>query len=61
MIVIKIRGSYSEGRKIVRLGNEVVIFENAFRVVQGWSYEKLCKSNKEPLKIYKKNTHVLVP
>ncbi len=34
----------------IRIENEIVLFENVSEIVQGWSYKRLCKINKEPTK-----------
>lgn len=41
-----------KGSEVDRLGNEIIILEIVFGIVQ--PYEWLCKINKEPKKIYKK-------
>ncbi len=50
--MFRIRASYEEGSEVDRLGNEIIILEIVFGIVQ--SYEWSCKINKEPKKIYKK-------
>jgi hypothetical protein len=39
---------------MIRIENEIVIFENVFKIIQGWSYERLCKINKELTQNHKK-------
>jgi hypothetical protein len=38
----------------MRLGNEIIILGDVLEIVQGKPYERLCKINKEPSKIYRK-------
>jgi hypothetical protein len=53
-IVMRIRNNYQERSEIVRLGNEIITFENVSIVIQGPPYEGLYKINKEPMKNNKK-------
>jgi vesicle coat complex subunit len=38
----------------LELKMKLVLFENVSEIVQGWSYKRLCKINKEPTKNHKK-------
>jgi len=44
-IIIRIRDNYQERSEIVRVGNEIITFENVCIVVQGPPYEGLYKIN----------------
>ncbi len=36
---------FKKQSEVVKLGNEIVVYEIVFWIVEGWPYERLCKNN----------------